>query len=160
MVGGPKFDTPGGGVNLQCLPPNPELNVYKSSATAVSWMRSVEYESQDYSIFPDNIDNKHAVCSRCYTESRPALLIIPAKTTCPEEWHKEYAGFLMAASENEAHATTYECVDRRPEFEALSAADEGGRLWFVNVDCRAGGSVGNCNKYGHARQVTCVVCTR
>ena len=67
VVGGPNYDITGGGVDFQCLPPNPELNNYNPSATDVSWIRSVEYESQNYGLFADDIDNKHAVCSRCFT---------------------------------------------------------------------------------------------
>ena len=67
VVGGPNYDITGGGVDFQCLPPNPELNNYNPSATDVSWIRSVEYESQNYGLFADDIDNKHAVCSQCFT---------------------------------------------------------------------------------------------
>ncbi|XP_067950766.1 uncharacterized protein [Watersipora subatra] len=160
LVAGAKFDTTGGGVNFQCLPPNPELNDYNPRATAVSWIKSVEYESQAYGLFADNIDNTHAVCSRCYTGTRPAILMIPGKISCPEDWVKEYSGFMMAAKEDEGHPTTYECFDSTPQFQGLVQADLGGRLWFVNIDCDAGGSVGQCNSYRHGRQLTCVVCTK
>ena len=160
VVAGAKYDSTGGGVNFQCFPPNPDLNAYNANARDVSWMRSVEYESQNYGLFDYQLDNKHARCARCYTRNRPALLMIPAKTRCPEDWVTEYSGYLMAAKEDELHPTTYECVDSRPEYEGLSPADLGGRLWFVNVDCTTGGSVGNCNQYRHGRQMTCVVCSK
>lgn len=160
MAAGARFDVTGGGVNYQCLPPNPEFVSYNTNAVDVSWMRSVEYESQAYGLFSDGIDNQHAVCARCYTGNRPSVMMIPAMVSCPSGWVKEYSGFLMASSENEKHSSTYECVDSDPEYIGLNPADLGGRFWFVNVDCISGGSVGQCDKYGHAKQLSCVVCSR
>lgn len=160
IVGGGRYDVRGGGVNFQCLPPDPELYPYHPHATATSNMTAVEYESQDYGVFADNVDNTHAVCARCYTETRPSVFMIPAKKTCPDDWTKEYDGFLMASKHDEQHPTTYECVDSSPDVTSLPPTDMGGRFWFVNVVCSGGGSVGNCDKYHDGRQLTCVVCSR
>lgn len=67
VVGGANYDAEGGGVNFQCLPSDPDLINYNPAAVDVSWMRSVEYESQAYQIFDDAVDNKQAVCARCFT---------------------------------------------------------------------------------------------
>lgn len=160
IAAGARFDVPGGGVNFQCLPPEPELYPYNLGTVSASNMTSVEYESQNYNIFDNHIDNKHAVCARCYTENRPTVFMIPAKKTCPAGWTKEYDGYLMASKHDESHPSTYECVDSSPEYTSLPPTDMGGRFWFVNVDCSSGGSVGNCDKYHDGRQVTCVLCSR
>jgi len=55
-------------------------------------MAGAEYQSYQYGIFPDNIYDQNVPCARCYTENRPATMMIPAKRTCPGGWTKEYEG--------------------------------------------------------------------
>ena len=147
-VAGTSMERSGGAANYLCLPDNNvqlyDLNIGISDASVIT---AVEYESQTYGLFPDNIDNKHAVCSVCDTESRGAVLTIPARTTCPSGWTKEYHGFMMTNLDGKAHPTTYECVDASPEAMPIPSADSGGQLWFVKIDCSGAGSVGMCDNY-------------
>jgi len=84
----------GGGVNYQCLPHDPQYNrVYTGDNFPGSSMAGAEYQSQThYGIFPSTAYNQNVPCARCYTENRPALMMIPAKRSCPSGWTKEYEG--------------------------------------------------------------------
>jgi len=55
-------------------------------------MRGAEYQSYNYGMFPNTAYQQNVPCARCYTENRPALMMIPAKRSCPSEWTQEYEG--------------------------------------------------------------------
>jgi len=46
-------------------------------------INGVEYQSFGYGNVP---------CARCYTETRSAVMMIPAKRSCPAGWTQEYEG--------------------------------------------------------------------
>ena len=55
--------------------------------------------------------NHNVPCSVCHVTSRSIALMIPAKTSCPQYWTKEYNGYLM--SEYHSHnPSMFECVDK------------------------------------------------
>ena len=149
-------------MDFLCLPLYPQWLTYNTGSTHVSWMRSVEYISEDYGIFSSTIHSKRAVCARCYTQSRPAVMMIPGHYTCPTYWTREYYGYLMAGEDGQVHPTNYICVYVSPSYYPLSDTNDGGRLHFVIADCSGGGSIEECSsgKYVHGRAITCVVCTR
>ena len=149
-------------MDFLCLPLNPQWLTYNTGSTHVSWMRSVEYISEDYGIFSSTIHSKRAVCARCFTQSRPAIMMIPARTTCPAGWTREYYGYLMASQENYAHPSNYICVYYSPSYYTYSSPNYGGGLTFVNADCDGNASIDECGtgEYVNNRQLTCVVCSR
>ena len=102
----------------------------------------------------------HVKTSFFITGTRSAVLTIPAKRTCPENWTHEYSGYLMASSEGARHPSNYVCVDSDPDYISLQSPDAGGRWYFVNVDCQGPGSVGQCSSYINKSQMTCAVCSR
>jgi len=55
-------------------------------------MNGAECQSYNYGIFPNSANQQNVPCARCYTENRPALMMIPAKRSCPSGWIKEYEG--------------------------------------------------------------------
>ena len=150
-------------MDFLCLPRDPQWLTYNTGSTPVaSWMRSVEYISKDYGIFSSTINQKRAVCARCFTQSRPAIIMIPARTTCPSGWTREYYGYLMASYEGYAHPSNYICVYYSPSYYTHSDPGQGGGLTFVNADCDGEGTIDECGtgEYVNNRQLTCVVCSR
>jgi hypothetical protein len=84
--------------------------------------------------------------------------MIPATTTCPTSWTKEYAGYLMAELPSHKRNIVYECVDSNPESIPGSAGeDHVATLYFVVVSCGYGVP---CPPYTSNKAITCVVCTK
>lgn len=79
----------GGGVNYQCLPLDPEYNAF-SSGGASSVISGTEYETSGSGINTAAHD-QNAPCVRCFS-TKSAVMMLPAKRTCPTGWSKEYEG--------------------------------------------------------------------
>ena len=93
FVGGTHYSTQGGGVNYQCLPIDPEYNLFTNAANryAVAVISGAEYETgYGGGIFPSMAHNKNVPCARCYAPG--PTFMIPAKRSCPSDWKKEYEG--------------------------------------------------------------------
>ena len=154
-------------MNFQCLPMNPEWLSYNTSvhdpnAHLVSKISSVEYFTKDYNIFPSLVNDRRALCAQCYTQTRPAVTVIPGRTSCPLSWTREYYGYLMASYEHYLHPSSYICVDKDPESRPHSNSGYGGGLAFVSADCEGEGTLDECStgEYVDKRQLTCTVCSR
>ena len=159
-MGGPAYNQPGGGSNLQCLPMDP------SYLTAISgnqyWRASIygaEYETVTDS--KNHVHGRHdfdILCAVCYSSNHSTVYMVPAKYTCPLGWSREYYGYLMAeANYGSRHRTQYTCVDT--EFKAVNgtSADKNGLvLYFVEGRC---GSL-PCPPYDSTREILCAVCTK
>ena len=82
--------------------------------------------------------------------------MIPAKTTCPTSWTREYYGYLMSEYHGH-HRTMFECVDRYAESVPGSAANTDGALfYFVESTCTGIA----CPPYVDGRELACTVCTK
>ena len=82
--------------------------------------------------------------------------MIPAKTTCPPSWTREYYGYLM--SDYYRHRRTmFECVDRDAESVPGSAANTDGAL-FHFTEARCNGIA--CPPYAEGKELACTVCTK
>lgn len=77
----------GGGVNQQCLPVNPEYNLFSNGGSA-SIISGAEYETHQSGI-NEAAHNQNVPCARCYS-TKSAVMMLPAKRTCPTGWSKEY----------------------------------------------------------------------
>ena len=83
--------------------------------------------------------------------------MIPAKTTCPTSWTREYYGYLMAEYYVHKRNAVYECIDNNPESIPGSGANTNGALFqFVQGTCNGL----PCPPYDNVRAITCVVCTK
>jgi len=96
FAGGSYFTHTGGGVNYQCLPlKDPQYNKYYTGSATWwgDWISGVEYKTGTHlDIFPDSTFQQNVPCARCYTKTRSAVVMIPAKRHCPSKWTKEYEG--------------------------------------------------------------------
>ena len=92
FAGGSNYDQPGGGVNYQCMPLDPDFSPFTGSSYSDSYIAGVEYQSFNYRLFPYDAYDQNVPCARCYTNNRSAMMMIPAKKNCSEGWTKEYDG--------------------------------------------------------------------
>ena len=86
-------------------------------------------------------------------------MMIPAKMSCPVGWTREYHGYLMSEDHVRPSSTEFVCVDRDPEVESYSAAEQNGALFYpVEARCDAGNLP--CGPYIDGVELTCVVCSK
>ena len=51
-------------------------------------------------------------CAVCNVQNKSAFIMIPAKSSCPASWNKEYHGYLMSEFQGSSNSRyMYECVD-------------------------------------------------
>jgi len=93
FVGESHFTHSGGGVNYQCMPTDPQYNRAYTGSFAGSLIYGTEYESGSYGIFPDSAHDQNVPCARCYTENRPALMMIPASTMCQMLYREQTSSY-------------------------------------------------------------------
>ena len=157
---GPHYNHSGGGSNYICLHSQPEWGRYTNGLQHYgAYIYGTEYE-----IFANNpfsksryaLHSNDAPCAACYTPKR-ATIMIPARTTCPDGWGKEYGGYVMAETYNHKGRTTYVCVDGDPEVRAGGSANMDGAL-FYNAEAACGALP--CPPYVNGRELTCVVCSK
>ncbi len=96
-------------------------------------------------------------CAVCHATTRAAKVMIPARTSCPPNWTREYYGYL----ESEANAvdrqrTEFVCVDKDQVPLAGSQGDTNGALLYhVKAACHGI----QCPLYNVNDVLTCTVCT-
>ena len=97
----------------------------------------------------------------CRVESATSVLMIPAKSSCPNTWNMQYSGFLVSdASGNDYrwHGSDYICLHNDAEYLTEGARrhnNDGHILYPVQAVC---GSL-PCPPYKNGQYITCAVCT-
>ena len=89
-TGGTHSRQNGGGANHLCMPPDPEYSKYMPGVQGESYVHGAEYDNPMSGIQHGNVP-----CAVCFVSSRVTLLVVPAKTSCPPSWIREYSGYLM-----------------------------------------------------------------
>ena len=151
-AGGSNRTHTGGGANYLCMPLDPEYTLpYRTGVQGYSYVYGTEYQA------PIQGSQDHNVpCAVCYASTRETVLMIPAKTSCPTSWTREYYGYLMSAHHGHKRSL-YECIDQDQESIAGSQADTNGAL-FYHVEATCNGMP--CPPYGAQKELDCVVCTK
>ena len=85
-------------------------------------------------------------------------MMIPAKTSCPPNWTREYYGYLQSEGNyRDRQRTEYVCVDKAQVSLYGSHADtNGATLYHVRATCNGI----QCPPYNINDVLTCTVCTR
>ena len=83
--------------------------------------------------------------------------MIPAKTTCPSGWIREYYGYLMAERSSDFYRTMYTCVDKDMESVPGSQGHEN-NAHFFHVEASCNGFA--CGPYSDSKELNCVVCSK
>ena len=149
------YGNTGGGANYLCMPNDPDYSTYCPGVQNRSPIYGTEYQIQGGCAIPGAHDH-NVPCAVCHTQQE-SVIMIPAKTQCPDSWRVEYTGYLMSTHINSAHhRTMYECVDRSPETIPGSAANTNGAV-FYHVEANCNGLP--CGPYDPEKELTCVVCT-
>jgi len=161
---GPHHNEGGSGSNFLCLPEDPEWKTYRDGhQTYTGSIYGVEYElsnshnnifSEDNSSGP--LGNKLAPCAVCYLQARSTILMVPARTQCPDSWTTEYAGYLVSEYSSGRHRSNYICWDEAPEAAVGEISQDQAVIYPVEVQC---GSL-PCSDYISGRELTCVVCSK
>ncbi|XP_033125189.1 short-chain collagen C4-like [Anneissia japonica] len=160
IVGGSWYAHKGGSSEYICLPSDPEWDNYLDGIHSKAYIYGAEYQTSPYDPFEhDNSETLHShdvPCAVCRAPTRATELMIPARTSCPDRWTKEYSGYLMAGYYDHPQRVKYICVDRAPEtVPGTSVAQNGALLYVVEGQC---GSL-PCLPYVSGRELACSVCT-
>ena len=137
-----------------CLPMDPEYSptlTYRAGVGAQSPISGSEYENP-----LQGAHNHDAPCAMCYVSTRPTVVTIPGKASCPPTWTREYYGYLMAEHQR-FQRSMFECVDA--EQESLPGTQEnadGALFYHVEVNC----DNLPCPPYNDHQEMNCVVCTK
>ena len=149
LMGGTRSSDINGGSSFLCLPSYPEYasesrtNLLSGNFSLLSVLR---YTSPVTDI---------VFCAACSVLSHTQVVMIPARTSCPEGWTIEYYGYIMTAS---SHRTEFVCVDHNQdtvpsEHGVMMAATE---LYYVKAHCDGL----PCPPYDQERRLNCIVCTK
>ena len=146
-VGG-RYDHKGSPSNLMCLPPNPMRYPNNQGGSTIAY--AVEYRTSG----PINhVDDRNMPCSLCEAIGRSDKMMIPSHYVCPDGWHKEYNGYIMAGHYNQEGSSMYNCIDEHLEQIRGTGSVETIHLLYT---VRTSGS--NVPYDGYA--LSCVVCTK
>ena len=155
IAGGSLFTQVGGGSNYICLPKDPEYNTTLSYYAGIqdhSPIHGAEYEHPVQGTHDHNVP-----CAVCRVSTRPTVVMIPAKASCPLTWTNEYYGFLMAAYKNHGRSK-FECVDKDMDSLTGAGVNTNGALFYhTEATCSTGLP---CPPYNDHQEVNCVVCTK
>ena len=151
---GTGWNSEGGASNYLCLPDTPQYTLsYTPGSQSYSEIYGVEYENPIR-----GAQNHNAPCAVCYASTRVAVFMLPARTSCPIGWTREYYGYLMSAHQGGDHyRTTFECVDKDQGSVPGSGPDTHGAV-FYHVEANCNGIA--CPPYNNYKELNCAVCTK
>ena len=152
---GTYFNKSGGGSNYLCMPDAPQYTLrHRHGPQRYSEIHGTEYEGPVAGRHDHNVP-----CAVCYASTRVAVLMIPARTSCPTGWTREYYGYLMsgASAWTGHHRTFFECVDKDQDSVPGSVANTNGAL-FYHVEANCNGLP--CPPYNNHKELNCAVCTK
>jgi hypothetical protein len=150
------FYTKGGASNYLCLPNAPEYTLsYTPGSQSYSEIYGAEYQ---HTTGPGTRDH-NVPCAVCFVSTRVAVFMLPARTSCPAGWTREYYGYLMSDASLWTHhrRTTFECVDKDQDSVPGSQANTDGVL-FYHVEANCNGIA--CPPYNNYKELNCAVCTK
>ena len=161
---GAEHNIGGSGSNFLCLPKDPDWDAFIDGSQLSGLIAGVEYElGPSNNVFSDSntggvpLGNKPAPCAVCLADLRSTILMVPAKTQCPDGWSVEYHGYLASEARSSTRArSSYVCWDRAPEISAGGSSQNQAVIYPVAVIC---GSL-PCSPYITGRELTCVVCSK
>ena len=155
IAGGTWYVSNGGSASYECMPKDAEYSVsltYKAGQQRYARIYGAEYENP-----LQGTDDANVPCAVCYVPTRPSVLVLPAKFTCPSTWTKEYIGYYMS-NRDIYRRTKFVCVDADQEgILGSSSSTDGALFYHVEAECDRGLP---CPPYNEEQELVCVVCTK
>ena len=106
----------GGSAEYLCLHWQPQfLGTTPGFQEGHAKLYGTEYEARANPPAFSNIREHNAPCAVCYTPTRNTKITIPARTSCPPSWTREYYGYLMAPKSGHHSLKVPACVDINAE---------------------------------------------
>ena len=146
-VGG-RYDYKGAASNMMCLPPT--YMRYSNNQGGQIPVDAVEYRVTGAI---DHAQYRNMPCALCEATGRGDKIMIPSHYVCPDGWHKEYNGYIMAGHTSYEGGSMYECIDEHLEQVTGTGGSENAHFLFTVY---ATGT--RVPSDGHA--LSCVVCTK
>ena len=135
------------------MPLDPEYTLpYWAGVNGHSYVYGAEYEVPIRGTLNHNVP-----CAVCAVSTCEKVLMIPAKTSCPNSWTREYYGYLMSDNRGSGHTRSmYTCIDKDQESLPGSHTNIDGALFYhVEASC-----TGKACPYDPQKELTGVVCTK
>ena len=153
-TGGSLWSHTGGGSNYLCMPDTPQYTLsYRPGR-----QRHVEIFGTEYEYPVAGTDDHNVPCAVCFASTRVSVFMLPARTSCPTGWTREYYGYLMSTHHWGGHyRTSFECVDKDQESLPGSQANTNGAV-FYHVEANCNGIA--CPPYNNYKELNCAVCTK
>ena len=144
----------GGGAEKLCLPNDPDYLPGTAGFMIFSHIYGAEYQ---FLSGPNrNIHEHNVPCAVCYVPTRASAIMVPAKSSCPPSWTREYYGYLTSESINQQRSS-FNCIDVNPEvIPGTSANTDGALFYYVDTTCNGLA----CPPYENGRILSCAVCTK
>ena len=135
--------------NLMCLPPT--WMTYSNDRGGHDPVYAVEYQVGG----PINhASNRNMPCALCEATGRVDKIMIPSHYVCPDGWHKEYNGYIMAGHDGHTGGSMYDCVDEHLEQITGSGINENVHLLYTVY------ATGSHVPHNSSYSLSCVVCTK
>ena len=149
-VGGGMYDQYGSAADYMCLTQETILGTHKPCT--YSFMYGGEYQAYNDAVFEQD-----APCSVCLNKNAHSSIMIPGRNACYNGWNLEYRGVLVSGYYGHKAASTYICLDEKPEIVDGGAANQNGKLLYTVV-----GKCGSlkCPPYKNDYGITCAVCSK
>ena len=143
---GGRYDYKGSASNMICSPPN--VMTYPENQAGSVLAYAVEYH---VSGIHNNANCRNMPCTLCEATGRGDKIMIPSRYVCPDGWHKEYNGYIMAGPEGNYGGNMYYCID-----ETLEQVPTSGSCEIVHHLYTVSSTVPTNSGY----ELPCVVCTK
>ena len=135
--------------NMLCLPPDPMRYSNNHGGNVPTY--AVEYQTSG---ILNHVNGNNMPCALCEATGRGDKIMIPSHYVCPDGWHKEYNGYIMAGLHTQAGSSMYYCIDENLEQIKGTRGDDGG--YYMYTVYATGSYVPRDGNYA----LSCVVCTK
>ena len=110
--------------NLMCLPPT--WMTYSNDKGAQQPVYAVEYRVGGVI---NHAKYRNMPCALCEATGRGDKIMIPSHYVCPDGWHKEYNGYIMAGDNGHKGGSMYDCIDEH--LEQIIGSGDGEIVQFI-----------------------------
>ena len=135
--------------NMLCLPP--DTMHYSNNHVGDVPIYAVEYQTSG---ILNHVNGNNMPCALCEATGRGDKIMIPSHYVCPDGWHKEYNGYIMAGSHGQVGSSMCYCIDENLEQIKGTRGDDSG--YYLYTVYASGSYVPRDGNYA----LSCVVCTK